>query len=116
MQRASEQLVEGLRVAADRESLFLRLEGLELVRQLRGSAVKLAVLPDRPHATRVELDRWAAEDVVTVRVPFADLGGGPGEPVSLWIQVTDPAGQLIEQHPAAQPVVIAVPTESLWIV
>jgi alpha-amylase/alpha-mannosidase (GH57 family) len=116
MHRVTEPLVEGLRVAADRDALYLRLDGPELVRRLRESAVRLRVLPDRPQAHRLEIRDWAANEVVTMALPFAALGGINGGVLGLWLVVTDAAGQVLEQHPAAQPLVVVAPTESLWMV
>jgi hypothetical protein len=42
-------------------------------------------------------------------VPFAALGASPGEVVRVSILVTDESGHVVEQHPSAQALMVAVP-------
>ncbi len=109
MHRVTEYLVRQIRVAADRTHLSMRLDGADLVRRLRASAVGLAVLQDQPQAQRLAVRHWRAEDVVTVALPFELLGARPGDRLSFWILLTDAAGHVLEQHPGGQPMVIVVP-------
>lgn len=108
MHRVAGQLVQGLKIAADRDCLYLRAEGVGLVRQFTNGEVKLAVSEDRPHRLKVEAD-WVAQDILTGSIPFSRLQVGAGTRVSLSLLVTDPAGHVIERHPGAGPFEIEVP-------
>jgi hypothetical protein len=115
MHRVAGQLVRGLRVAADLQCLYLRVEGQELARRMLAAEVGLALLQDRPRPLRVDLGRnggprWRANNVVTVAVAFDSLGARAGDRLSLSLLVTDSAGHVIEQHPATQPFEVDVPT------
>jgi hypothetical protein len=109
MHRVAGQLVRSLKVAADREALYLRIDGPELVRRLAEDDVRLAVLLDQPRALKVS-PVWVTADVVTGRVPFEHLGTRAGDRLSLSVLVTDAAGHVFEQHPADGPFEIQVPT------
>ena len=122
MHRVADQLVRGLRIAADRRYLYFRLDGRELVQRLLSEDIQLALLQDQPQARCLELHahrggydagpRWHADEVVTAAVPFAALGVRPGEPVKASVLVRDQAGHVLEQHPAGQPLIVLVPTAS----
>jgi len=109
MHRVADHLVHGLWVAADREHLYFRLDGEDLVRRLRASEIAVAVLQEQPRVHRFDTRRWSAEEVVTIAVPFEALGAAPGDQVSLWIVVIDAQGHILEQHPAGQPLLVVVP-------
>jgi hypothetical protein len=119
MQRVTARLVQALRVAADQQYLYLRLDGPELVRRLLAAEVELALLEDQPKAQRLVFrpaqsgydagPRWRAEEVVTAAVPFAVLGGDPGDSIHASLLITDRAGHVLEQHPS-QPLVVVAPT------
>lgn len=109
MHRVAAHLVRGLQVAADREHLYIRLDGDDLVRRLRASDITVAVLQEQPQTQRLDLQRWSAAEVVTVALPFEALGAQPGSKVSLWILITDAEGHVLEQHPAGHPLVVVAP-------
>jgi alpha-amylase/alpha-mannosidase (GH57 family) len=114
MHRVAGQLLRSLRVAADQQFIYLRLDGPELVRRVGAGEAGVTLLQDRPRALRVEVgrnsgSRLEAADVVIVAVPFAALGVQPGERLSLSVLITDPNGHAMEQHPAAQPFEVEVP-------
>jgi hypothetical protein len=120
MHRTANQLVRGLRVAADQRHLYFRFDGAELVRRFLATDLEIVVLQHQPRAQRLELrgprdgddegPRWRAEEVVTAAVPFRALGARAGEVVSATILVTDQAGHVLEQYPAAEPLIVFVPT------
>ena len=115
-----------LRVACNRETVFLRLDGLD-VGQVSSDVLVLAVLVERPRQGRIELvrgalsgPRWTADCVLEAAVPFEALGAGPGEFVSLSVLVTDAGGRRSDQHPAHEPVsfILPAPTQDTieWLV
>jgi alpha-amylase/alpha-mannosidase (GH57 family) len=108
MHRVAGQLVRALRVAADQESLYIRVDGPELVRRVSSGELRLAILEDRPTRRRVQ-PVWVVDDIGTARVPFSDLAARPGDRVSLSLVVTDDRGQVIEQHPARYPIELTRP-------
>jgi alpha-amylase/alpha-mannosidase (GH57 family) len=108
MHRVAGQLVRGLRVAADRDHLYLRVDGLEVVRRWQAGTLGLVVLQDQPHARRFQ-PSWVVNEVATAMIPFAALNVAPGERTRLSLLVTDVAGHVVEQHPADQPFEIEVP-------
>ena len=121
MHRVAGQLVQALRVSADRQCLYLRLDGADLARRLGSGELRLVVLQDEPQVRRLEVlgpdeegtgPRWAADEVTTVGVPFAALGAGPGDGVSVSVLITEAGGAVLEQQPAGQPVMLQVPTVS----
>jgi alpha-amylase/alpha-mannosidase (GH57 family) len=109
MHRVTGHLVRRLEVAADREHLFLRAEGSELVRRFQAGEVRLGVYQDKPMPKRVEPE-WVAGQVLTGRVAFAALELAPGHRASLSILVTDAEGRVLEQHPAGRPFEVSVPS------
>jgi hypothetical protein len=108
MHRVAAPLVRALRVAADRDHLFLRVDGAELVRRWHAGDVRLVVLQDRPRPVKIQ-PAWVAVDVLTAAIPFAALEVQPGERTSLSLLVTDAAGHVIEHHPSRQPFEVDVP-------
>jgi alpha-amylase/alpha-mannosidase (GH57 family) len=125
MHRVAGQLVRALRVTADRQALYLRIDGGEFLRRVLAREVGVALLQDRPVSTRLEVAGnshgpessrpnaarpvWAADDVMTIGVPFAMLQAQPGDRVSLSLLVTDAGRHVIEQHPANHPFEVEVP-------
>jgi alpha-amylase/alpha-mannosidase (GH57 family) len=119
MHRRSEPLVRALLVAADRRHLYLRLDGPDLAPGVKAGRLRLALLQEHPLTQRIVFraplsgdaagPRWRADEVVTAAVPFADLGASPGEVVRVSILVTDESGHVVEQHPSAQALMVAVP-------
>ena len=109
MHRVAGQLLRGLKVAVDRQTIYLRIEGTDLVRRLNAGDVQLAVLAHAPHAIKLQ-PTWAAVDVVDVSIPFGELRVNGGDKLSLSVLVTDAPGQVIEQHPATHPLELHVPT------
>jgi alpha-amylase/alpha-mannosidase (GH57 family) len=121
MHRVTDSLVERFLVAADRQYLYFRLDGRDLARRLAAGHVRLALLQDHPTTQRLAFPhahagsgyeagpRWRADEVVTVAVPFDALGSRPGDSIRISILVTDPAGQVIEQHPANRALTLTAP-------
>jgi alpha-amylase/alpha-mannosidase (GH57 family) len=106
MQRSS-ALVERLLVAADRNSLFFRLEGpglrsgtvdgrlgLALLADGGGDPLRLTVAPGPGDGAR-----WTAADSVHVVVPLTALDRQAGDTVRLTLLVLDANGRMVEQHP-----------------
>jgi alpha-amylase/alpha-mannosidase (GH57 family) len=126
MHRVAGQLVRALRVGVDRLTLYLRVDGPDLVRRVAADDLRLALLSHPPHHHRLALldhsegVRSAVGDVVEIRVPFERLGVQSGDRLRLSLLVTDVVGQLVEQHPCDQPFELDVPTRHLealnWIV
>jgi hypothetical protein len=121
MHRVAGQLVQALRVCADRQNLYLRLDGSDLIRRLGSAELGLAVLQDQPQVHRLQIlgpldgvtgPRWAADEVVTVGVPFVTLEARPGVALSVSVLITEAGGRVLEQHPAGQPLMLQVPTVS----
>ena len=73
MQRISDELVRAIRVACDRTTLYLRLEGAELIRRMQAAEVRIVLVVEQPEpARRLELAdpiRWAAVDLVEIARP-----------------------------------------------
>jgi alpha-amylase/alpha-mannosidase (GH57 family) len=118
MHRVTGPLVHSLRVAADAQHVFLRVEGADLVRRLRDGDLRLAVLQDRPRPLWIQ-PVWVVDDIATARVEFTAFAARPGDRVGLALLVTDLHGHVIEQQPAT-PAELVLPTElhraSAWLV
>jgi hypothetical protein len=118
MHRVAGLMVNELYFAVNRTSVFLRLEGHDLVARLTARAFGLAILVGAPTPRRVTLPRglrpgslgWQADKIVELALPFADLGAQSGDRVSLSVLITDSDGHVVEQHPAHQPIEFVVPT------
>ena len=108
MHRVAGQLVRGLKVAADRGAIYLRVDGSELVRRLRAGEVKLAVLQNRPESRKLQ-PAWIVNEVATAAITFVSLNARAGDRVSLSVLVTDAAEHVIEQHPTNEPFELDVP-------
>jgi alpha-amylase/alpha-mannosidase (GH57 family) len=113
MQRISEDLVRELRMACDRSTLYLRLDGTELVRRLgTGEVQALLVLESAEPARRMELTppiRWAVAEVVEIAVPISVLGVQAGDRLRLSILIVDSGGRTLERHPADAPLDVQFP-------
>jgi alpha-amylase/alpha-mannosidase (GH57 family) len=108
MHRVAGQLVRGVRVAADLDSLYFRVDGPELIRRLNTGDLRLAILQDRPRTAKLE-PAWVVADSAMAAIPFERFGAGGGERVSLTLLITDASGQVLEQHPT-RPFEIELPT------
>jgi hypothetical protein len=126
MHRVSAQLVQALRVAADRSTLFLRLDGPEVVATLADQAARLEVLVERPRPLRLIVypaDRPTiasrVDHVVELASPFAELGAQAGDRLQFSLLVTQATGQVLEQQPA-WPISLERPSRHLdavnWVV
>jgi alpha-amylase/alpha-mannosidase (GH57 family) len=117
MQRVSDDLVRTLRVACDRTTVYLRLDGSELVRRLQADMVRLVLVVEQPEPVRrlelAEPMRWAIADMVELAVPIGVLGAQAGDRVRLSVLVVDSAGQTLERHPSQQPLDLDLPTRHL---
>ena len=101
MAQVSGQLIRGLWLAADRSTLFGRLQSSDLPQQVRAGTVALELLLDHPRRLRIPIAHPVASDgFVHLAIPFADLGSQAGDTVRFWILVTDPTGHVVEQQPA----------------
>jgi alpha-amylase/alpha-mannosidase (GH57 family) len=127
MHRVAGQLVRQMRVACNRDTLFLQLTGPELVQRLAAADLKLSLLADRPRAIRVAVERdaplgprWSVDRVVEVAVPFAALGVEADNLVSFSVLLLDDGGQLIEQLPDDRPLELTAPGRDFdsthWVV
>jgi alpha-amylase/alpha-mannosidase (GH57 family) len=123
MQRVTRTMIQGIQVQADRQHLYLRLEGPEFLDRLKLGNFELAVLVDRPLPRRVPLlprsldsDHHAA----IATVAFADLGGQAGDVLGASVLVVDSRGHVLEQHPAAGPAEVRIPSRHVtaehWVV
>src|SRR5690606_24838593 len=111
MHRGGDQLIRELRVAADRQRLYLRIDGPDLVERLRRGELSLAILADGPDRLVVPLPMSSgsagdsegahsvAEEIVTAAVPFAALQAQAGDRLRLSILVLDGSGHVVEQQP-----------------
>ena len=126
MHRVSAQLVKALRVGADRSTLFLRLDGPEVVAALLGQTARLELLVERPRPLRLVVypaDRPTiasrADRVVELAIPFAELGLQVGDRLQFSLLVAEPTGQVAEQQPA-WPITLERPSRHLdaihWVV
>ena len=119
MHRVAGQLVRGLKVAADTRSLYLRVDGVDLIRRLNAGHLRLAILQDRPYPIKLE-PTWAVADTAMASVSFEQLRARGGERVSLTLLITDLEGHVFEQHPATRPFEIDLPTSEhdavQWVV
>ena len=124
MHQVANDLVRSLYLAADRMTVYLRLDGAELVRRLKAAQIRLVLMVELPGPPRrLELTppiTWAVQDIVEVAVPISVLGGQAGDRVRLSVLVVDSAGQTLERHPSHQPVDLDLPTRHLnaanWVV
>jgi len=125
MHRVADQLIRSLRVGVNRTTLFLRLEGTDLVKVLEGG-FGLAVLVDRPQRFRLDLEpdavsgpRWRLGAVVEIAVPFAALGVQAADRVSLSVVVLNAARTVIETQPP-HPLELTIPSRHVdaahWLV
>lgn len=118
MHQVAHQLVEEMRVAGDGMTIYLRLDGPDLVSRLLSSELQLAVLVERPTRRRLALEpgssgpRWAARVVVEIALPLdaLELAGGR---LALRVLVTDRAGRVLEQHPGRHSLDLVLPTRDL---
>jgi hypothetical protein len=118
MHRVAGRLLRELRLAANRRAMFLRLDGAELASGLDAGVLQLVIVTARPRRERVTVSsgvgdgaRWVAgAQVVEVVVPFAIVGAQTGDRLTVSVLITDPAGHVVEQHPADHPLDFDVPT------
>ena len=117
MHRVARSLVESFRVLADRQTLYLRLEGRGLVARAGAGDTAFALLIDRPHRARVpalvsEGDVRVRVDPrgVTISAPFAALNAQAGDRLSLSVLLHGVDGHVLEQHPGQEPFELEVPT------
>ena len=87
MHQVANDLVRSLHLAADRMTVYLRLDGAELVRRLKAGAHSAGLMVELPGPPRrLELTppiTWAVQDIVEIAVPIAVLGGQAGDRVRL---------------------------------
>jgi alpha-amylase/alpha-mannosidase (GH57 family) len=116
MHRIARPLTESLRVLADRQTLYLRLDGAGLASRAANGSAAFSVMIDRPRRLRLPVAR--GEGNVRVRLdprgviisaPFAALGAQAGDRVSLFIVISDADGHFIEQQPGHDPLELDVP-------
>ena len=101
MAQVSGQLITSLWLAADRSTLFARLESPELSQRVRAGTAAVELLLDHPRRLRVPISNPVALDGrVEFATPFAELGSQAGDRLRFWILVTDPTGRVLEQQPA----------------
>jgi hypothetical protein len=113
MHRVTGALVQRLWLAADRESVYLRVVGGGLAPRLDAGELAVALLQDGPRRGRLSLvPRVGSRDsgaAVVVSIPFRDLAVQPGDRLRASLLVTDAAGHVLEQHPAQEPFEFGIP-------
>ena len=101
MAQVSGQLIRAMWLAADRATLFGRLQSSDLPQQLQTGTAAIELLLDHPRRLRVPVANPVASDgYVYLAIPFADLGSQAGDRLRFWILVTDQTGRVVEQQPA----------------
>jgi alpha-amylase/alpha-mannosidase (GH57 family) len=126
MHRVASELVQAVWLGVGRTDLFIRIDGPSLVEALDSGRLGLAVLVAGRSPRRIEVAptngsaRAGFRSIVEAGVTLDDLGIGPGDRVGLSILVTDPSGQVVEQHPSGHPIEIELPSADLdavnWVV
>ena len=92
MHKASDGLVTDVRIGCDASTLFIRLAGDRLARLMASGDAVLAVIVSSPTGRRVEPERLAVDRLVEVAVPFVDLGAGPGDVLTVGVEIRDRSG------------------------
>ncbi len=120
MHRVSASAVRTLSLIADESTVYLKLDGSEVVRGLLANELGLAVLVDYPERRRIDLSadasggpRWRCQDIVEAAVPFSDLGSQAGGRIRLSVWVVNGSGQVVEQQPSSHPLEVILPTRNL---
>jgi hypothetical protein len=122
MHRVASDLVQALWIGVGASDLYLRVDGPGLVEGLRDGRLGLALLLSAPTPRRFDLlppnggADVQVKTIVEVRVAFDRLAAHAGDRVALSLLVTDAAGHVIEQHPAADPVGIELAVGNLDLV
>jgi alpha-amylase/alpha-mannosidase (GH57 family) len=106
MHQVSGQLIKTCRLAVDRSTLYIRLEGDGLVHHLQNAAT-LDLLVERPRSGRVRIYPSDRPEILTsltssvvVGMSFRTLGSQAGDRVQFSILLSDHCGQVLEQQPA----------------
>jgi alpha-amylase/alpha-mannosidase (GH57 family) len=122
MHRVAGAMVRELRVGVGRTDLFIRVDAPEFLRRAAAEGLELVLLVDRPRRLRLTLSgatvdasrvRSAAGSVIEAAIPFRVLGAQAGDRLRFSVLIADAAGQMVEQHPALQPIEIDAPTRHL---
>ena len=105
-------LLTAIRFGFSREHLFLRLDGARPFADVLadGHGVWLQFLA--PSGIRIpvhELSGVAVGTILECGIRLADLGVGPGTPVSFFVAVSGADGIEIERHPPHRPIELTVP-------
>jgi alpha-amylase/alpha-mannosidase (GH57 family) len=126
MHRVASELVQSLWVGVGRSDLFVRIDGPSLVEGLQAGRLGLALLVAGASPRRIEVAppngsaHASFRTIVEAGVSREQLGAPPGDRVCVSILITDPSGQVVEQHPAGQPIEIEIPAAELetinWVV
>ena len=118
MHRVASELVQAVWIGVGRTDLFIRIDGPSLVEGLTAGRLRLAVLLAGASPHRVDLapangsSRAGFRSIVEACLPLDHLAA-PGDRLGLSILVTDPSGQVVEQHPAGHPIEIELPAGDL---
>jgi len=124
MQRSSGGAVERLRLAVDRNRLFLRLEGADLRAGVAAGRFAFDLLVDavdKADPVRLEIlpapgdgPRWTiGGDAVHIAVPFVTLRRQAGDPLRATLLVLDAERRVVEQHPPSGAIDLQVPSRHL---
>jgi alpha-amylase/alpha-mannosidase (GH57 family) len=117
MQRVSDDLVRSIRVACDRTTVYLRLDGSDFIRKLQANLVRVLVIVDQPEPVRrLELGdpiRWAVGEIVELAVPIRVLGAQAGDRIRLSVLILDELGRTLERHPSHAPLDLDLPGRHL---
>jgi hypothetical protein len=122
MHRIAGAMVRDLRVGVSRDQFFVRVDGPEFLRRAAADGLEAVLFIDVPKRLRLTLHgqatdpgrvRTAAGSIVEAAVAFRHLGVQPGDRLRFSLLITDAGGQVVEQHPAHQPVELEIPTRHL---
>ena len=116
MQKVTESLLDRIQLQADRQAMYIRLEGRRLPARLANGELRMALLVDRPSPRRLPLEAALVshhDEAAMATVRFADLGTHAGDLIGISVLVLDLTGHVVEQHPAGAPAEVRVPTRHL---
>jgi alpha-amylase/alpha-mannosidase (GH57 family) len=126
MHRVASELVQSVWIGVGRTRLFIRIDGPSLVEALTAGRLGLAVLISGTSPRRIDVaptNGFAVagfRSIIEAGLALDHLGAKPGDRVGLSILVTDPSGQVVEQHPSGHPIDLEMPPADLdtvnWVV
>jgi alpha-amylase/alpha-mannosidase (GH57 family) len=112
MHRFASELVHAIWIGVGTSDIYLRVDGTALIDGLHAGRLGVALLLSGPSPRRFDLlpsngaAHAAFSTIVEARLAFDQLSARAGDRVGLTVLVTDAAGQVVEQHPAGDPIEI----------